>query len=454
LSGYWESEDRAEFGTVVGTLLVGATAVLTLIVAALLVFAGPMANLLGVSTDRSIFDQTVQFVRFVVPALLFLGLSGVASAVCYSRERFVFPAFAVAMFNGGLVVSVLALHRQLGGASLALGVLVGAILQFGVVLPGMSGTALRLTFQPGHPAVRRILRLYAPVAAGLIVSELGVVVDRNLAWQTGETSVAVMRFATTLVQLPLGLIATATSLAALPVLSRLVDDTAEFRATLVAGMRLALLAILPLATFLIVFSVPVVRLLFERGAFDPAATQTTARAFLFYAPQLPFVAVDQLLVYAFYARKDTLTPMLVGLLGVGLYLAAALTLIGPFHLGVFGLILANTVQNSLHAVILIALLSRAVGGLAGHGVGVSLRHGLLAALAAGLIAAGLTRAVVAPAGTIGLMFYLAIFGAVIVLAYAGALVILGQDEVRTVSRALRARLISGTARTLDAGGGS
>jgi putative peptidoglycan lipid II flippase len=263
-----------------------------------------------------------------------------------------------------------------------------------------------------------------------------------------------MRFATTLVQLPLGLIATATSLAALPVLSRLVDDTAEFRATLVAGLRLALLAILPLATFLIVFSVPVVRLLFERGAFDPAATQTTARAFLFYAPQLPFVAVDQLLVYAFYARKDTLTPMLVGLLGVGLYLAVALTLIGPFHLGVFGLILANTVQNSLHAVILMALLSRAVGGLGGHGVGVSLRHGLIAALAAGLIAAGLTRAVVAPAGTVGLMFYLAIFGAVIVLAYAGALVILGQDEVRTVSRALRARLTSGTARTLDAGGGT
>ena len=101
-----------------------------------------------------------------------------------------FPAFSIALFNGGLVVAALTLHQRLGGASLAAGVLAGAALQFLVVLPGLRGTSVRFAFQPRHPAVRRIFRLYAPVAAGLVVSELGVIVDRNLAWQTGEESVA------------------------------------------------------------------------------------------------------------------------------------------------------------------------------------------------------------------------------------------------------------------------
>src|SRR5262249_5909763 len=155
-----------------------------------------------------------------------------------------------------------------------------------------------------HPAVRRIIRLYAPVAAGLIVTEVAVLIDRNLAWRTGDDSAAIMRFATTLIQLPLGLVATATSLAVLPLLSRLADEPEEFGEALGTGLRLALIAIIPAAAFLVVFAEPVVRLLFQRGAFDAAATEATVRAFRWYAPQLPFVAIDQLLVYAFYARRN------------------------------------------------------------------------------------------------------------------------------------------------------
>ncbi len=443
LSGYGCSEDDGEeFGTIVGTLLVGAGLLLAAIVGVLLIFAGQMTTILGIAPDHSNFGVTVVLVRIVVPALLFLGLSGVISAVCYARQRFVFPAFSIALFNGVVVVSALALHGAIGGASLAVGVLAGAIVQCLVVLPGLRGASVRLVFRPNHPAVRQILRLYAPVAAGLVITELGVIVDRNLANQTGETSVALMRVATTLVQLPLGLVATATSLAALPVLSRLADDKVEFRAALSAGMRLALLAILPLATFLIVFAVPVVRLVFERGAFDSTATAVTAQAFLLYAPQLPFVAVDQLLIYAFYARKDTMTPMLVGLGGVGLYLGTALILIGPVRLGVQGLILANTVQNSVHAIVLMFLLTRSVGSLSGFGVAGSLRQGLIAAFGAGIVAAGLASVVAEPRGTISLVAYLAALGITVVVVYVVLLTVQGQSEVRSVPGAIRSRLIA------------
>jgi putative peptidoglycan lipid II flippase len=235
-------------------------------------------------------------------------------------------------------------------------------------------------------------------------------------------------------------------LAALPVLSRLVDDRTEFRATLSAGLRLALLAILPLGTFLVVFAVPVVRLIFERGAFDVTATGTTAQAFLLYAPQLPFVAVDQLLIYAFYARRDTMTPMLVGLGGVGLYLATALVLIGPLHLGVSGLILANTIQNSLHAVVLMVLLTRRIGSLDGQGVWSSLRMGVEAAMGAGLVGSGIATVVHAPTGTLSLLLYLFSLGVIVVGVYVGLLSVLGVAEVRSIPGAVRVRLLRPVAR--------
>jgi putative peptidoglycan lipid II flippase len=440
LSGYVDADDRTELGEVVGTLLVGGAGVLLVLVSLLALAAAPLASVLGASTDPAVYETTVAWVRLVVPALFFLGLAGIVGAVCYAGHRVAFPAFAIALFNGGLVLTIVALHGRIGGTSMVVGVLVGAVLQLGAVVPGLAGIPIRWHFHPRHPAVARMLRLYAPVAAGLVISEIGVGIDRNLAWQTGATSVAIMRFATQLVQLPLGLVATATSLAALPVLARLLDDPAEFRRTLSSGLRLALLAILPCATFLVVFSQPIVRLLYERGAFGAADTATTSLAFLLYAPQLPFVAVDQLLIFAFYARKNTLTPMLVGLAGVGLYLGCALMLIGPFHLGVNGLILANTIQNSLHAVALLLLLSRETGSLAGYGVGQTAARGLLAGLGAGLVGFATRAALPVPHGLIGLATYLALAGVVVLGAYVVGLRVLGVEEISSLPKLVRSRL--------------
>ncbi|HLH74461.1 MAG TPA: lipid II flippase MurJ, partial [Chloroflexota bacterium] len=320
LSGYSDDPDRAELGRIVGTLLTGAFLLLALLVAVLVTAAWPLASMLGATSDPVAAPLTVGFLKLVIPSLLFLGLSGVTAAVCYARRWTAIPAFAIALYNGGMVATMLLLHRALGPTSMAIGVMVGAFLQCVAVAPGLVGIPIRLGIDLGHPAVRRILRLYAPVAAGLVVTEVGVAIDRNLAWATGQDSVAIMRYATFLIQLPLGLVATAASLAVLPILSRLVDDGPGFRHTLSLGLRLALLAIVPAGAFLLAFREPVIRLLFQHGAFDASATGLTASAFVLYAPQLPFVAIDQLLVYAFYARKNTVTPMLVGLGGVCVYL--------------------------------------------------------------------------------------------------------------------------------------
>lgn len=196
---------------------------------------------------------------------------------------------------------------------------------------------------------------------------------------------AAMRFATTLVQFPLGLVGSAVAFAVLPTLSRHAaagpapNGANAYKATLARGISMVLMLIVPASVGLAVLREPLVRLLFQHGAFDAEATARTALAFLCYSPSIPFAAVDQLLIFAFYARKNTVTPVLVGVAGVVVYLAVALTLLPT--LGMAGLVLANSAQWIVHALILLTLLWRTIGGLRGYGLGWS----TLKVVAAGLI---------------------------------------------------------------------
>jgi putative peptidoglycan lipid II flippase len=137
-----------------------------------------------------------------------------------------------------------------------------------------------------------------------------------------------------------------------------------------------------------------VALLFQRGAFDADATRHTAAAFFWFSPQLPFAALDQLFIVAFYARKDTRTPVLVGVGTVLLYIVTAPALCGCVDLPLLGrppvaglgngLAFANAIQNSTHAVVLYLLLRRLFPGIGGGGLGGFVLRVGLAALVMGL----------------------------------------------------------------------
>ncbi|MBI5956259.1 MAG: oligosaccharide flippase family protein, partial [Chloroflexi bacterium] len=214
------------------------------------------------------------------------------------------------------------------------------------------------------PEMRRILRLYAPVMAGLLVSTTGIIIDRNLASRTGEGSIAAMNFATRLIQLPLGLVSTAIASATLPILSQVAGDLEGFKRALAGGLKLIVFLILPATVGLAVLAMPVIAVLFQHGAFRAQDTAVTASALLLYLPGLPFAAVDQLFIFAYYARKNTLTPVLVGVCAIGMYLVTALALIGPY--GMRGLVVANSVQWTFHALVLGFFLWRSVQGLRGQ----------------------------------------------------------------------------------------
>jgi len=355
-----------------------AAIVLIFIVIVLELAAPLVAWLLGGGFDIPLLSQTTTLLRLIMPAVLFLGLSGAITGFLYANKNFIYPAVGASVFNAGVIIAALLLADRIGIASLSLGVLLGSILQLAIQLPGLRDVRFSFPLDFSHPGLRRVAGLYLPVALGLVISQVGIAIDRNLASRTGEQSIAWMANATTLIQFPLGLVAVAISTAVLPSLSRFATaaEMAHFRHTLGMGLRIVVLLIVPATIGLLVLATPLIALLFEHGAFQPYDTARTAQALRVYLVGLPFAAIDQLLIFAFYARKDTKTPVLVGVLGAFIYLGVALTLIAP--LGMIGLVLANSVQLSSHALIMLLLTQRHFDGLRGQGLGQTILKVLVA----------------------------------------------------------------------------
>lgn len=370
---YAAPEKRDELRRIVFTL-VNLVLLIMLVAAILFQFIAPWfiatVQVPGYSVQEKLL--TIQFAQIIFFSLLALGPFAVLQAALFARKEFGWPAVATASYHIGIIIGAivggLLGERYLGHLGLAVGVVIGALGEIALLIPGMRNQRLRYMFvlDLKHPALRRILKLYAPVAVSFLISAFFIFLDQHLASLTpgdGAANYDAMRLATTLIQFPGGLVATALSVAVLPTLAEHVraGDNERFKGTLLLGFRLGLLLMIPAAAGLIVLRLPIVILLFQHNKNTFQNSLLTAIALQNYAYQLPFVAIDQLLLSAFYARKNTLTPVLVGIVSYAGYLAVAL----PFWrtIGMPALVLANTVQNSLHPIIMLVLLRMAIGPL-------------------------------------------------------------------------------------------
>ncbi len=393
LSEYLHDRPRDEFERLVGVLFGLFTLVLTLIVVLLELFAEQVAWTLAagfLSTNPDLLRLTTQLIRVVAPSVWLLSVAGLLTAVLYSLERFSFPALATAVYNLGIIIAAPLLVDRIGIFSLAVGIVAGALVQAGLMAFDLrrSGIRIRISLDWRHPAVKHILTLYAPIAVGLLVTIFQVTLDRRLASGTGEQSIAWMANATTLQQMPLGLISVAIALASLPRLSQYFasGDEASYRKTLGDGLRMVVLLIAPAAVLLWMLGEQTVSVLFERNMFTATDTSEVVSALNIYLIGMVFAAIDFPLNYAFYARHNTLLPAVVGVLSVGVYIVVAFTQLDS--LGYLGLVWADTAKQASHALIMLALLRWRVGRL-DAGIGSALLY-----IGVGVVAMGVAIAAV------------------------------------------------------------
>jgi len=371
LSEYAGSDRRDRLWRLLSVLLSLAAVVLSVVTLIGELLAPQIVWIMAGGLDPTLQREAVDLLRLMLPAIFFLNVAGIVSGALYALKRFAFPAFTAAVFNAAIVVTALLLGGRLGVMSIALGLLAGSVLQLALQMPGLRDARLHFILDVDLDALRRIGKLYIPIALGLVVDMLGVALSYHLASRTGDQSIPWMQYSATIIQFPLGLVSIAVSIAILPTLSRQAasDKPERYRATLTHGLRLVMALTIPATVGLWILAEPIVALVFEHGGyFTPSDTQATVAALHCHLLGLVFAAIDQPLIFAFYARKDTGTPALVGVGTVILYMIIALapTLFRPLSLN--WLILANSLKSAAHALTMLFLLRRRMGALRGHGV--------------------------------------------------------------------------------------
>ena len=285
------------------------------------------------------------------PYLVMVCLAAAFSAALQTLHRFVEPALSPIWLN-------LAMIGLLGGAVyggwattpggwmgwLCAGVLLGGFLQ--MVVPAMAlarqGWRPRLDFRVGAP-LRQIVALMGPTVFGSAIYLVNMAVARFVGLSLNDSAVTVLNLATRLMELPIGVFAVAISTVIFPLIARhaAAGNWTRLAEAYRKGMRLILVINVPAAAGLAVLAVPIVRLLFERGAFGAADTALMRPVLIVYALGLPFFAFVNLVLRAFYARKDTATPVRAALLSFLVNLGLSLALMGP--LGTAGLAVAGNV---------------------------------------------------------------------------------------------------------------
>jgi putative peptidoglycan lipid II flippase len=263
---------------------------------------------------------TVRLTRIVLPAQVFFVIGAMFTAVQYAKGVFTIPSLAPIIYNlaiivGGVAYAVLAGEADPEG--FIWGAVAGALIgNFALQWWGARRVGMQLVFRT--PWVQPVLREYLLIALPLMLGQSIVVLDETFMSVfgdlVGDGAQTNLLYARRTMLVPVGVIAQAASVAAFPFLARLFAEgkDREMAATVDRALRWVIVLSMAGAALLMAMSIPVIRVLFERGRFTPDDTVAAAAGLFFYALAIPLWGVLQIINRAFYARRDMWTPVVVG----------------------------------------------------------------------------------------------------------------------------------------------
>ncbi len=357
-------------GNQVVNALIAATGV---VVVAGILFAEPLVRTLAAdyAAVPGKLELAAALTRILLPVLTLVAVAAAMMGMLNSLGRFFVPALSPAMYNVGIIAGGLLLVPLMPGLGLdpivavAVGALLGAVGQVALQVPALYGEGFRYrpTLDPADPGLRSILRLMGPGTLAGAAVQINLLVNMVLAAAEGTGAVSWLSYAFRVMYLPIGLFGVSVAAAAVPLLSRqgAQNDTAGMRDTVSRALRLTLAINVPATVGLMVLGVPIVEVIFERGAFTAADTSATAAALLLYAPGLAGYAAVRIAVPCFYALGTSRTPATISVAAVALNIGLNLVLVRV--LGYRGLALGTSVAALTNALALLILLHGRLEGL-------------------------------------------------------------------------------------------
>jgi putative peptidoglycan lipid II flippase len=279
------------------------------------------------SGESAAHAQAVDLNRIIFPYLFFIALAALAMGILNCFHVFGLPAATPVLLNVATILfSVGVVWHYVGdpAKSLAIGVLVGGVLQFLIQVPSLVRRGMKFTFgiSFSHPAIRDVARLMIPRLFGIGIGQINLLIDTRFATaaRMPPGSLAALYVADRVMELVLGGYAIAVATAILPMMSHqaAAKDYESLKKTLSFSVRIVAFITIPAALGLMILREPIIRVLFQHGQFVAESTRLTARALLYYAVGLPALASVKLIVPAFYSTRDTKTPVIIASISLGI----------------------------------------------------------------------------------------------------------------------------------------
>lgn len=315
------------------------------------------------------------YLRIMLPYLLFICLAALFGGALNGLRHFFLPAFAPVILNGIWILMLIVFRsapQTQAGTVVSWTIFAGGLFQLALLFLALRLSGFRLfhgasdsELETRDPGLRDVASRFFPVVLGLSLVQINELVDSVIAelCVPGDGAVSALYYANQLTQLPLSIIGTSVATAVFPsIAASVASERSEETAQLVRKAVGAVVSLaLPATVGLILFSRPIVRLIFEHGAFGPQDTTRTAAALAFYAGGLWCYCLNQVQTRVFYAHGDTRTPVRISTAMVVLNVILNLALVGPLREA--GIALATSISGFLSFVLLQIILRRRHPGL-------------------------------------------------------------------------------------------
>lgn len=351
------------------------------------IFAIPLVKLFAFSFTGAKLALTVKFVRIMIIGLVFIGLSNIMTAYLQIQGNFTIPGL-ISLPSNIVIITSIVMSSVTGKIELlAIGSLLGMVLQFLFQVPFAlkKGYKFRLNVDLKDKYIKKMIWLVLPVFIGVAVNQVNAMVDRSLASGLGDGVITALNNANRLNGFVMGLFIVSIGAVVYPTLSKLSteNNSEEFANSVAKSVNCINLLVMPITVGAIVLSTPVVRLLFERGAFDERSTTLTATALVFYSVGMVAFGLREILGKVFYALKDTKTPMVNGVIAMVLNVILNIALVRVMGHG--GLALATSLSAIICIFLLFISLKKKIGYYGQDKIRTTFIKALIASVCMGIV---------------------------------------------------------------------
>lgn len=360
-------KDKKEAYKIASSIMI-ATFILFFVLGTLVfVFSEQIMKILAVGTfSQEEIKLGSDLIKIMIASQIFLVAGSLVTSVLQSFKYFLIPAFAPIIYNIGIILGTVLLSGRIGIYGPAVGVAFGALFHFLVQTPILKKTGfkffLKLDFQNND--FKKMFSLVPPRVVGSLTWNLIDTIQNSIALLISAQSAVYLRFANQLQSFPVSFVGLSMAAAMLPTLSaqEKKEDMETFKETFLTSFHQTMYLVMPISAILLVLRVPAIRIVFGVSSFPWEATVTTAHTLAFFAISIFAQSAVYLFSRAFYAIKDTVTPLVASVLTSLVNISLSILFVLKMNLGVWSIAFAFSVSSIINALVLILVLNKKVGG--------------------------------------------------------------------------------------------